>query len=130
MLKNYNQPEYDYSETTCIQVCLQIYVYEQCGCVNPYLWHMRSIVLPDTDKIIFAPVCDYSDSRYKRASYRLFSSATLFQNYRSNCLQECLINSFVLQTSSLMLQIDWALDSIKNCTENSDISLPDNWSIT
>ncbi|CAF1331203.1 unnamed protein product [Rotaria sp. Silwood1] len=130
MLENYNQADYNYSQTDCLQVCLQTYVYEKCGCINPYLWNIRSIVLPGTDKVIFAPICNSSNDCFSTASDELFTSATYIQNYCSDCSQECVINSFALQTTSSMLNIDWKLESIKNFVENSTVSLPNNWSTT
>ncbi|CAF0888993.1 unnamed protein product [Rotaria sordida] len=130
MLSNYYPADYVYSQSNCYQICQQTYVYEQCGCVNPYLWYIRWIVLPGTDNIIFAPACYPSDDCFDKVSKRLFASASLVEIYCSDCSQECSTNSFVLQTSSSMLYIDSKLDTIKNFVENSLVPLPNNWSTT
>ncbi|CAF2514377.1 unnamed protein product [Rotaria sp. Silwood2] len=128
ILKNYDPADYNYSQTICFQVCQQIFVYDECGCINPYAWNIRSIVRPGTDKINLVPVCNISDSCYETASDKLFASAKFFQNYCSDCSQECLINNFVVQTSSSMSSFDSIIYSIKNFVENSTVLLPDDWS--
>ena len=104
--------------------------YEQCGCVNPYLWNIRWIVLPDADQMIFASLCDPSNGCFATASDALFASESLLDKYCSDCSTECSITSFNLQTSSSKPFIEGDLDDIKAFVENSSVQLPANWSTT
>ncbi|CAF3238780.1 unnamed protein product [Rotaria sp. Silwood2] len=130
MFNNYYPADYVYSQSSCYQICQQTYVYEQCGCVFPYLWYIRWIVLPGTDDIIFAPVCHPQDSCFNIASKKLFASTSLMKYYCSDCSQECSTSSFVLQTSSSMSYINSNIDKIKNFVETSSMPLPNNWTTT
>ncbi|CAF4199792.1 unnamed protein product [Rotaria sp. Silwood2] len=130
MLEKYNGADYGYSETICYQLCEQMYVYEQCGCVNPNLWNTRSIVKPDDDEIIVAPLCNVTDGCYSMASNRLSTSSSLMDKYCLNCLQQCTITSFIVQASSSRAPLEWEMDNIKAFVENSAVVLPTNWSIT
>ncbi|CAF0968518.1 unnamed protein product [Rotaria sp. Silwood1] len=130
VLNTYYPADYIYSQSSCYQSCQQTYVYEQCGCVNPYFWYIRWVVQLGTDDMIFAPVCYPGDNCFDKASKKLFASASLMKNYCSDCLQECSTNSFVLQTSSSTSYIDSKIDVIKNFIENSSVPVPNNWSTT
>ena len=104
--------------------------YVECGCVNPFMWSTRSIVLPGTNKTITAPLCNISDTDlcYIRAFDKLLNSADLKEKYCSDCSQQCSIVDFILQTSSLSTPMEWQLAGIKQFVENSTIPLPSDWS--
>ncbi|CAF2839540.1 unnamed protein product [Rotaria sp. Silwood2] len=130
MLEKYHGADYRYSENICFQLCLQTYVYEQCGCVNPVLWNARSIVLPNTSKVILAPLCNQSNTCYIPAANVLLSTASLTNKYCSECKEECSITDFIVQISSLMVPVEWQMNNIKRFVENSTIPLANNWSTT
>lgn len=51
-------------------------------------------------------------------------------NYCPDCLQECLITNFDVQTSSLLTPAEWQIQDIKRFVENTSIPLSVNWSST
>jgi hypothetical protein len=104
--------------------------YVECGCVNPFLWNTRTIILPGTNKTITAPVCSGSDIDpcYARAVENLLNSADLKEKYCSDCSQQCSIVDFAVQISSLLTPMEWQMGGIKQFVENSTIPLPSDWS--
>ncbi|CAF4701698.1 unnamed protein product [Rotaria sp. Silwood1] len=130
MLEKYRGADYGYSETICYQLCEQKYIYEQCGCVNPNLWNARSIVKPDSEEIIIAPLCNVTNQCYSTAANKIWTSSSLMNKYCLDCLQQCTITSFIVQASSSRAPLEWEMNDIKAFVENSSVSLPANWSIT
>ena len=104
--------------------------YEHCGCVNPYLWNARGFILPDTNEIIFADLCNQSDFCYLQAINTFMLSESVSEHSCSNCKQQCLTTEFILQKSFLEIAFDWQIFGIKYFVENSNITLPVNWSTT
>lgn len=104
--------------------------YEQCGCVNPYIWNARSIILPGTNKVILAPVCNNTSSIpcYSKAVDKLLNSPSLREKYCSDCSQQCSITDFLVQKSALSSPLEWQMDGIKAFVENSTIALAPDWS--
>ncbi|CAM4757223.1 unnamed protein product [Rotaria magnacalcarata] len=103
MLDNYNGADYQYSETVCGQLCNQVYAYEQCDCVNAYPWSGRAIVVPGTDKMIVAPVCESTDQCYKKAIESLLHSSLLMNRY---CSPQCSKATFITQKSGLSTLVE------------------------
>ncbi|CAF3788252.1 unnamed protein product [Rotaria sordida] len=130
MFEYYNNTNYGYSEALCYQLCGQIYAYEQCGCANPILWNGRKFYVSSMNRVIFAPLCEYDNKCYKEAIGKLLTSSPLMNSYCSECLQECVIKNFIIQTSSLSLPGEWEMEKIKKFVENSTIPKPTNWSRT
>ncbi|UJR29642.1 hypothetical protein I4U23_017190 [Adineta vaga] len=128
MLENYNGADYVYSQDTCMMLCQQTYVYEKCGCINPFLWNARIIVLPGTNKTIVAPLCTASDQCAFKTSSSLIENSSLLMEYCSDCSQDCSLISFPTQLSSSQVFLDWEIDNIKTFVENSSVRLPVNWS--
>ncbi|CAF0778792.1 unnamed protein product [Adineta steineri] len=128
MFDNYQGAEYEYSEDICYELCTQVYVYQQCGCINPKQWNARSVLLPDTKEIIIAPLCNISDKCYSQAGYTFLTSSSLLDQYCSYCSQQCSITSFNLKTSMWKTPPTWLLDDIKKFVETSQIPLPIDWS--
>lgn len=104
--------------------------YERCGCVSPYLWNARSIVLPETKEVIAAPVCQdiSTNSCYTQAVDELLNSPSLIEKYCSDCAQQCSLTEFVIQKSALAGPFDWQINGIKDFVENSGVGLAPNWS--
>ncbi|CAF3139278.1 unnamed protein product [Rotaria sp. Silwood2] len=130
MFEYYNNTNYGYSETLCYQLCGQVYAYEQCGCVSPYLWNGRTLYVSSINRVVFAPLCELDNMCYNKAIGELLTSSSLMKSYCSECLQECVIRNFIVQTSSLSLPGEWEMEKIKKFVENSTIPLPTNWSST
>ena len=104
--------------------------YEQCGCGNPYLWNARVVVLPGTNQTIFVPLCNQSNHCYVSAIYTFLSSSSHIEQYCHSCSQQCLTTDFIIQKSFLNIGLDWQMANIKRFVENSNITLPANWSTT
>ncbi|CAF1025436.1 unnamed protein product [Rotaria sp. Silwood1] len=130
MFEYYHNINYGYSEALCYQLCGQVYAYEQCGCVSPVLWNGRKLYVSSMNRVVFAPLCEFDNMCYKNAIGKLLTSPFLMQDYCSECLQECIIKNFIVQTSSLSLPGEWEMEKIKKFVENSTIPLPTNWSST
>ncbi|CAF4076295.1 unnamed protein product [Adineta steineri] len=128
MLTHYNGADYGYVEFVCYQICGQAYAYEQCGCIDPTLWNIRSLTLPSTNKTIFAPLCKSNDTCFIGAVNTLLNSFDLQNIYCFDCLQQCTLKNFFIQTSSLAAVFEWEMHGIKAFVENSSIPLPSDWS--
>ncbi|CAF2795472.1 unnamed protein product [Rotaria sp. Silwood2] len=128
MFDYYSGADYAYSETLCYIICTQIYRYIKCGCVDPTLWDARAIILPETDTIIIAPLCNDTDPCYSKAADELLASDTLLNQYCLSCPYKCSMTNFVIRTSSSTTPPDWLLNDIKIFVENSSIPLAVNWS--
>ncbi|CAF3751624.1 unnamed protein product [Rotaria sp. Silwood1] len=127
----YYGADYSYSETVCYELCGQTYAYEKCGCVNPVLWNARSIVLPDTNNVVLAPLCNMTNTPtpcYTQAVDELLNSLSLRQKYCSDCSQHCSIIDFIIHKSALASPLEWQMDGIKAFVESSIIPLPSDWS--
>ncbi|UJR19275.1 hypothetical protein I4U23_022404 [Adineta vaga] len=128
MLANYDGADYVYSQQTCMTLCQQTYVYETCGCINPFLWNARTIVLPGTYKTIVAPLCNISDQCSLTSLFSLIENSSLLTQYCSDCVQGCSSIDFPTQFSSSKGLFDWQIYDIKTFVENSGVPLPVNWS--
>ncbi|MCC7160081.1 MAG: amiloride-sensitive sodium channel family protein [Ignavibacteria bacterium] len=104
--------------------------YEQCGCVNPFLWNGRTIYAPKLKKVVYSPLCGIENQCFSNAIGTLLTSTSLLNDYCSECSQECIITDFIVQTSSLSGPLDWQMPEIKRFVENSSIPLPANWPTT
>ena len=38
-----NNTDYIYSETVCLELCYQTYMYEQCGCIYPIYFYLNHV---------------------------------------------------------------------------------------
>ena len=102
--------------------------YQECGCVNPYLWNARSIMIPGTKNVIFAPLCNHTDVCWQKVVNTIVTSATHLEKICPDCQEQCLTIDFILQKSSLAIGFEWEGSDIKHFVEKSNISLPTNWS--
>ena len=104
--------------------------YEKCGCVSPYMWNVRSILLPDTNEIILAPLCNDANSTscYNGAMDTFLKTLSLQKQYCSYCSQQCSIVDFVIQNSALASPLEWQMNEIKRFVENSTVPLLSYWS--
>ncbi|CAF0954640.1 unnamed protein product [Adineta ricciae] len=130
MLDKYNGADYGYSEVICYQLCEQAYVFDQCGCVNPYKWNARSIMLSGTNKIIYTTLCGTNNTCYRDAISVFSASPSLMDQYCADCQTQCEKTDFAVQTSSSVAPIEFQMNDIKLFVENSTVPLPTNWSST
>ncbi len=101
--------------------------FQQCGCINPLQWSARSVVLPDTHQIFEAPLCDPLSTCYQYASVRFTTTPSLWDEFCSNCTQECSTVDFLLTPSSLTAPSIPFANVTKTFVESTSVSLPTNW---
>jgi len=95
--------------------------------VNPYEWSARSVVLPGTDTIIEAPLCSFLSTCYLDATVRLTNSTSLWNQFCSNCTQECSTVDFLITPSGVAApSISYAYIA-KDFVESVSVPLPTNW---
>ena len=87
-------------------------------------------MLPGTNKVILAPLCDSNNTCYKTAQIELLNSLSLLNKYCFDCSGQCSITNFLVDSSSLTTPLEWQMDGIKTFVENSSVPLPTNWSTT
>ncbi|CAF3341058.1 unnamed protein product [Rotaria socialis] len=128
MFDQYEGADYAYSQGVCYTLCTQAYIYEQCGCVSPYEWSARSIVLPGTNKIAEAPLCNLTDVCYTVAGLKITKISSIWDQYCSHCHQECSTVTFALMKSSIAAPSMPFIFATKAHIESLPIPLPANWS--
>ncbi|CAF0767303.1 unnamed protein product [Adineta ricciae] len=120
--------KYDYVQELCFRVTLQTYTYEQCGCISPLQWAFRYILVPGTNRIVQAPLCNISDPCYTEAAIRTQGPNPPSPTFDLNCGLECTTNEFVVRLSSSLAPTSWYMDEVKSFVESSSIRLSKNWS--
>ena len=101
--------------------------YQQCGCVNPYQWSTRSVVLPGTSKVIQALLCNISDPCVANAIIRLSNETSLWDKFCGSCTQACSTTEFLVTTSSVAAP-GYPFDFVaKAFVEATQVPLPVNW---
>ncbi|CAF2219431.1 unnamed protein product [Rotaria magnacalcarata] len=128
MFDQYEGADYAYSQGVCYTLCTQAYIYEECGCVNPYEWSARSIVLRGTSKIAEAPLCNLTDICYPVAGLKITKTSSIWDQYCSHCHQECSTVTFALMKSSIAAPSMPFIYLTKAHVESLSIPLPANWS--
>ena len=101
--------------------------YVKCGCVSPYEWSARYIVLPGQTNVIYSLLCNLSDPCYSQAADEFQSSPRLWQEYASDCGLECHSNEFIIKKSSSAAPPPWSIDEIKQFVESTSFPLVENW---
>ena len=101
--------------------------YLQCGCINPKQWNARSILLPGSDRLIVAPLCNVSDKCYASAAAVFLTSESLMATYCAYCPPQCSVTSFNLNPSLWRAPPSWLMGDIKAFVERSGIPLPMDW---
>ncbi|CAF4828666.1 unnamed protein product [Rotaria sp. Silwood1] len=81
--------------------------YQQCGRVNPYIWEIVSIILPGTNNIIIAPLCDLTDNCTNQTADTYLATPSDENDPDSYCPQECSITDFLFKKSSLLTPLEW-----------------------
>ncbi|UJR27553.1 hypothetical protein I4U23_008835 [Adineta vaga] len=127
MFDRYEGADYTYSQSVCITLCTQAYIYQKCGCVSPLEWSARSIVLPDTDTTMQASVCSYADPCYPQAAIEISNSTEIRNEYCSGCTQECTKIDFLVTPSSAKAPSTSYAYLSKAFAESNSAPLPSNW---
>ena len=104
--------------------------YQQCGCINPVYWSLRSLLLPGADQVVLAPLCyeNAFNSCYVDAMKTIFRKISLLGKNCFYCARQCTTIEFLIQKSALAAPLDWQFPGIKAFVENSTIPLPSDWS--
>ncbi len=95
--------------------------------MSPNEWSAQSVVLPGTDKIIEATLCDQSDTCYLTATVKLSNNTLIWNEFCSNCTQECSTVDFIITPSSASAPSAPYAYMTKSFVESSSVPLPTNW---
>ncbi|CAF3716245.1 unnamed protein product [Rotaria sp. Silwood1] len=128
MFDRYGGADYAYSQGVCYLLCTQAYIYDQCRCVNPKAWSARSVILTDKNTIFEAPLCNFADGCYMNATSRIFSTISIWNQFCSQCTQECSVVDFVITPSSTLAPSTWYANITKAFVESHRNIKPTNWS--
>ena len=104
------------------------YRYHECGCVHPYQWSARSVVLHGTKTIIDAPLCNASGTCHTIAATRLSNTSSIWDQFCSDCQQACSSVEFVVTPSSVVAPSDMFAVLSKTFVDALPIRKPSNWS--
>lgn len=84
-------------------------------------------MLPGTDKIVVAPLCNATDPCYINSFVEMSNNQSIWDEYCSECKQSCSSTDFVITTSSVTAPATWYYSEIKQFVENASVPLPANW---
>lgn len=101
--------------------------YQECGCVSPTEWSARSVVVPGTEQVIEAPLCNPSNSCYSEAAIRLSDTKSLWDQFCSHCTEECSTIDFRVTPSSVPAPSPFSAQLTKAFVESTLVPLPSNW---
>ena len=104
--------------------------YDQCGCFNPTIWTVRSVILPGTNLLINGSFCRLDNTCYGSASAEFDVNQDIWSRYCPDCSRSCEQTDFITRLSSFSTPVEHQLDVIKQFVESSNITLPSNWSST
>ncbi|CAF3287705.1 unnamed protein product [Rotaria sp. Silwood2] len=127
MFNEYEGADYAYSQGVCYTLCTQAYIYQECGCVSPNEWSARSIVLPGTNTIIQAPLCNATSTCFSTAAVRISKTTSIWDQFCSDCLQECSTAGFTVTSSSIAAPSVQYAYATKTFLESLSVPLPTNW---
>ena len=102
--------------------------YQQCGCISPLQWAFRYILVPGTNRIVQALLCNISDPCYTEATIRTRGPNPPTPTFDLNCGLECTTNEFIVRLSSSLSPASWYMDEVKSFVESFSIRLSKNWS--
>ena len=101
--------------------------YQLCKCVSPLEWSARSIILPGTETVIEAPLCQESDACYTTAAVILSNTTSTWNEFCSHCTQECTKIDFMVTPSAAAAPSTFYAALSKAFVESSSVTLPSNW---
>ena len=102
--------------------------FQRCGCANPFIWDIRSIVLPGATDETFVPLCNVTDPCYVSAANDFQNSSPDQNNAMDKCPQSCSTVDFPVALSALLAPVEWEMPLIKRFVENTSVPLPPDWS--
>jgi len=95
--------------------------------VSSSQWSARSVVLPGTDKIIEAPLCSSTGTCSAEATIKFSSTTSIWNEFCSNCTQECSTVDFLITPSSIAAPSLPFAYVTKNFVESTSVPLPADW---
>ncbi|CAF1003104.1 unnamed protein product [Adineta steineri] len=125
---HFGNASYTYEQYICATVCIQVYIYTKCGCVDSYEWGARYIAVSGTDQIIIAPVCSQDNTCYKVELDRINNDYNVWIQNCPMCVLECKTTDFLAKLSSLAAPMQWLLHDLKPKIESLSVPLSANWS--
>ncbi|CAF0822138.1 unnamed protein product [Adineta ricciae] len=128
MFDRYEGAHYAYSQSACFTLCVQAYIYQECGCVSPVEWSARSVAVPGTNRIVVASLCAAENPCYTEAAIRLSNSTDLWDEFCSDCTQECTKIEYLVTPSLSKAPSTYFAYVTKAFVEASSVPLPTNWS--
>ncbi|CAF2680359.1 unnamed protein product [Rotaria sp. Silwood2] len=85
-----------YSETLCLELCEQAYIFSQCSCILPMPFFARNVFTLD-DQLISANFCNIFTSQLSctvSAKQQLLASSDLQRLWCTHCVPQCLHTYF------------------------------------
>ena len=107
-----------------------VFSYTKCGCIDPYEWTARHLVVPGTNNTITAPVCSQDNKCYREELDRINSNYDIWIQNCPMCTLECKSTDFLTKLSSLLAPMQWLMDDLKPKIETLSVPLPTDWSNT
>lgn len=104
--------------------------YQECGCVDPYQWTARTVILPGTNNMIEAMICNATSSCFTDATDRIQNSDELWNQFCSDCAESCSTADFTITPSAVSAPSPWLLNDIKTFVERSDVPTTETWNET
>jgi hypothetical protein len=80
-----------------------------------------------TGQLVNATICSVDSLCPSQATIQFAENESIWDEYCSDCKEECNYKEFVVQTSALYATIDEKLSTIKGFVENTSVPLPVNW---
>jgi len=95
--------------------------------VSSLQWSARFVVLPGTDTIIEAQLCDPTSTCYLNATIRFSNTPSAWNEFCSNCTQECSTVNFIITPSSASAPSSPYAIMTKSFVESTSVPLPTDW---
>ncbi|CAF0934649.1 unnamed protein product [Adineta steineri] len=97
-----NNTEYVYSETVCLELCQQAFMYEQCECIYPIYFYLNYLNI--NGQLRRVRICTPWTSEYRctiEARNRIANNPNLLQIRCPHCQSQCIIHKYSSDLSSL-----------------------------
>ncbi|CAF0831478.1 unnamed protein product [Adineta ricciae] len=130
LFDQYEGVQYGYKQYLCYLICMQTLIYQQCGCISPNNWATRFVVLPGSDTVIAAPLCNWTDSCSARVTMDFANLGAQRDKQCPGCGPECHSNTYQIKASALEAPMTFQLNDIKKFVESSSIPTSANWTTT
>ncbi|CAF1324566.1 unnamed protein product, partial [Didymodactylos carnosus] len=98
----FGDAQYDYSQSICYELCQQTYIYQQCQCVLPVYFYIKSLMI--NDQLISVNAC-YIGTEQEMCAYRakqtFVNNISLQVKSCIRCQQQCQIVTFDTDITAL-----------------------------